>query len=62
MFNNPSTLWIEILVITLVIAFLGFVLGKYIYKKIHHLPTGECECCHKSSKELLEEYHKRYSK
>ena len=62
MFNNPSTLWIEILVITLVIEFLGFVLGKYIYKKIHHLPTGECECCHKSSKELLEEYHKRYSK
>ena len=62
MFTNPHTLWLEILVIILVIAFLGFVIGRYIYKKAHHLPTGECECCHKSSKQLLKEYHKKYQK
>ena len=58
MFNNPDTLWIEILVIALVIAFLGFIIGRYIYKRVHHLPTGECACCHKNSKQLLKEYHK----
>ena len=58
MFENPNTLWLEILVIGITILFLGFVLGRYIYKKIHHLPTGECECCHKSKEQLLAEYHK----
>ncbi len=58
MFNNPNTLWIEILAIVLVVAFLSFVIGQYIYKKVHHLPTGDCECCHKNKKQLLNEYHK----
>ena len=62
MFTNPQTLWIEILVIAIVALFLAFVLGRYIYKKIKHLPTGECECCHKSKKQLLKEYHKKYQK
>lgn len=62
MFNNPQTLWIEITVIALIVLFLCFVIGRYIYKKTHHLPTGECECCHKSKKQLLKEYHKEYDK
>ncbi len=62
MFNNPNTLWIEILVIAVVVAFLAFVIGRYIYKKVHHLPTGECECCHSSNKNLVKEYHKKYQK
>lgn len=62
MFTNPQTLWIEILVIAFVALFLAFVLGRYVYKKIKHLPTGECECCHKSKKQLLKEYHKKYQK
>lgn len=62
MFQNPETLWIEILVITLVIAFLGFVIGRHIYRKAHHLPTGECECCHSSTNDLVKKYHKAYNK
>lgn len=31
MFNNPQTLWIEILVVALVVTFLAVVLGRYIY-------------------------------
>ena len=58
MFQNPDTLWLEILVVVLTLAFLGFVIGRYIYKRIKHLPTGECACCHKSKKQLLKEYHK----
>ena len=62
MFNNPQTLWIEILVVALVVTFLAVVLGRYIYKKVHHLPTGECESCHKSTKQLLKEYHEQFEK
>ena len=62
MFNNPQTLWIEILVISLVVIFLGVVIGRYIYKKIHNLPTGECAYCHKGTKQLLKEYHQQNSK
>ena len=64
MFNNPKTLWIEILVIALVVAFLTFVLGRYIYRKTHHLPTGECECCHSSTSKnkLVKDYKKTYHK
>lgn len=58
MFMNPSTLWIEILVIVLTILFFAAVIGVYIYKKVHHIPTGDCAYCHKSTKQLLDEYHK----
>ncbi len=58
MFTNPQTLWIEILVVIHIVGFLGFLIGRYIYKKKHHLPTGDCACCHKSKEQLLKEYHK----
>ena len=61
MFQNPNTIWIEIIVLSLVALFISTIIGIYIYKKAHHLPTGECECCHKSKKQLLKEYHKLYN-
>ena len=53
----------EILTIILCILILGGIIGRYIYKKIKGLPTGECACC-KSSKtnRLLKEYRKKYGK
>ena len=60
MFNNPNTLWLEILVVTVTIAFLLFIIGRYIYKKAKHLPTGDCAYCHKGTKKMLDEYHKCY--
>ena len=61
MFTNPDTLWIEILVIAVVVLFVGFLIGRHIYKKVHHLPTGDCACCHKSTKRMINEYHKLYN-
>ena len=58
MFTSPNWIWLEILVIAAVVIFLGSVIGVYIYKKIHHIPTGDCACCHKSTKQLLKQYHK----
>ena len=53
MFENTATLWIEILVLFLVGAFIITLLGIYIYKKVNHLPTGECACCQNKGKNKL---------
>lgn len=62
MFNNPDTLWIEILVVVATLIFLSAVIGGYIYKRVHHLPTGDCAYCHKSKKQLLKEFYKEFPK
>lgn len=31
--------------ISFITIFAGCLIGSYIYKKIHHLPTGECGSC-----------------
>ena len=62
MFTNPNTLWIEILVVVATLIFLSTVIGVYIYKRVHHLPTGDCACCHKSKKQLLKEFYKEFPK
>ena len=61
MFENPNTIWIEILVLVAIVGFVATMIGIYIYKKAHHLPVGECACCHKNTKKMLKEYHKCYS-
>ena len=62
MFSNPETLWIEILAVVAILAFIGALLGRYIYKKVHHMPTGECSCCKHGSSALVKDYHKQYPK
>lgn len=52
---------LEAVAITLTIGFFLLLIGNYVRKKIKGLPTGECACCHKSTKKLLKKYHKRYS-
>ena len=61
MFQNANTLWIEIIAIIAVVGFIATLVGIYAYKKIHHLPTGECACCHKGTKKMLKEYYKLYA-
>ena len=61
MFQNPDWIWLEILVLVLAVLFVAAILGTYIYKRIHHIPTGDCAECRKGSKKLLKEYHKMYS-
>ncbi len=56
MFESPEWLWLEILVIVSVIGFFVALISVYAYKKAHHIPTGDCACCHKSKKRLLKEY------
>lgn len=49
-----------ILTIFMVSLFFGAIIGSYVYKKVHHLPTGDCAYCHAKSQKLLKEYRKKY--
>ena len=55
-----NTLWLEILVISLTIVFFISLIGVYIYKKINHIPTGECSHCISKKNNLVKQYHKKY--
>ena len=61
MFENPNTIWIEILALVAIVTFIAIMVGVYIYKKIKHLPTGECAYCKMNTKKMLNQYHKKYS-
>jgi len=53
--------WLEIIVIFAVVVFFGSLIGNYIYKKKHHIPTGECSSC-KTKANFYKEYRKIYPK
>ena len=40
------------------LSLIGYLIGKYVYRRTHGLPTGDCECCHINTKKLLKQYHK----
>ncbi len=52
--------WLEIIVALAVVLFISFLIGNYVYRRKHHLPTGECACCGKAN--LVKNYHKAYKK
>lgn len=62
MFQSPEWLWLEILVIVAILVFFTVLIISYVYKKIHHIPTGDCACCQINKKKLLKQYHKKYGK
>ena len=52
---------IEIIVIICIVLIFLAVIGTYIYKRIHHMPTGECACCKKvNTSKIYKEYRKKY--
>ena len=52
--------WLEIIVAIVLIAFFGWLISSYIYKKKHHIPTGDCAAC--KSRNIIKEYRKIYPK
>lgn len=54
---------LEIIVLILAPSFVAFIIGKYIYKRVKGIPTGECANCKllKTSKEL-HKYYKQNKK
>ena len=59
--SETSALILQIFVISIVILFFSYLIGKHIYRKAKGLPTGDCAYCHKGTKRMLKEYRKLYS-
>ncbi len=59
---SGEALSILLMVLTIVfsLGFIGLLVGRYIYKRSHNLPTGDCASCYLKSKKFLKEYHKKY--
>lgn len=60
MFVDVLSTSIAVIVAILSASFIATLIGVFIYKKKHNLPTGECAYCHMSKKEFLKAYHKKY--
>ncbi|MGN1294773.1 MAG: hypothetical protein ACI4U5_00050 [Bacilli bacterium] len=52
----------EILLIIAAVAFVGYIFGKEIYRKVKKLPSSDCCECQKHSMSLVKQYHKKYKK
>ena len=55
---------IEIIVIIACVLIVGGVIGRYIYRRINKLPTGDCACCSNTKKgsKLVKAYRRKYKK
>lgn len=53
---------IEIIVIVAAVSVVGGVVGRYIYRKVKKLPTGECGSCYDKNQSLFKAYYKKYPK
>ena len=53
---------IAIIVVVSLISIVLIVLAVYIKRRIKGEPTGDCAYCHKSTKKMLKQYHKKYQK
>lgn len=49
---------IEIIVIVAAVAIVAGVVGRYIYKRITHQPTGECSYCQSRMKKNFKKISK----
>lgn len=58
---NETTVSILLAVICILfsLTLIGVLLGRYIYKRMHNLPTGDCACCQINTKKILKKYHKK---
>ncbi len=53
---------LNVIIISLAIIFVLSIIGNHIYRKVKHLPTGECAMCKKNQNTLLKKYRKKYKK
>ena len=62
MSGQAISLLLAIVTIISSLVLIGFLVGSYVYKRMHNLPTGDCACCHTNTKKLLKKYHKANKK
>ena len=60
MSGQAISILLAVLVTLFSLFLIGYLVGSYIYKRKHHLPTGDCAYCHKGKDKLLKDYRKFY--
>lgn len=58
MSEQALSILLAIICTLLSLGLIGYLVGSYVYKKKHNLPTGDCACCHINTKRLLKQYRK----
>ena len=58
--SDAFSTWLAVIVAIASITFIGALIGIYVYKRKHNIPTGDCAYCHTNKNKILEEYHKKY--
>ena len=53
-----STL-LAVLCILFSLGLISYLVGSYVYKRKHNLPTGDCACCQINAKKILKQYRKK---
>lgn len=61
MSGETVSILLAVFVILFSLSLIGYLIGAYIYKRKHNLPTGDCAYCHKKKGQILKEYRKFYS-
>ena len=60
MSGDTLSIWLAVIVAAVCVIFIGSLIGSYIYRRKHNLPTGDCAYCHANKNKILKEYHKKY--
>ena len=60
MSGETVSILLAIFVILFSLCLIGFLIGNYVYKRKHNLPTGDCAYCKSKKNKLLKDYHKLY--
>ena len=60
---NEETVSVILAIICILfsVSLIGFLVGRFVYRRRHGLPTGDCECCHIKTKKMLKKYRKNKS-
>ena len=59
MSSEALSILLAIICIVFSLALIGTLVSRYVYKRMHHLPTGDCQCCQINTKKILKEYRKK---
>lgn len=59
MSSEALSILVAILCTVFSLALIGTLVGRYVYKRMHGLPTGDCACCHINTQKLLKKYRKK---
>ena len=58
MSGTAVSILLAVICILFSVSLIGLLVGRYVYKRMHGLPTGDCSCCHINTKKILTKYHK----